>query len=115
MNNILIPVMALIIGAFGGYTYGVNSGPAMDEHSMMHSSMEGMMAGVEGKSGAELEEAFLKEMIVHHEGAVDMAKVLGQGGVRPELATFGAAIIDVQSKEIDMMKGWLKEWFNKEI
>jgi DNA helicase-2/ATP-dependent DNA helicase PcrA len=62
-----------------------------------------------------LEEAFLKEMIVHHEGAVDMAKVLGQGGVRPELATFGAAIIDVQSKEIDMMKGWLKEWFNKEI
>jgi uncharacterized protein (DUF305 family) len=115
MNNILIPALALIIGALGGYSYGMNTAPAMDEHSMMHSSMEGMMAGIEGKRGVVLEEAFLKEMIVHHEGAVDMAKVLTQDGVRPELAAFGNAIIEAQSKEIILMKEWLKEWFNKEI
>ena len=50
-------------------------------------------------------------MIVHHEGAVDMAKELQKGTNRPELQKMAKDIIEVQTGEITMMENWLKEWF----
>ena len=50
-------------------------------------------------------------MIVHHQGAVDMAVIIADRTRRPELKAFAQEIIDVQDKEITMMQGWLTEWF----
>jgi uncharacterized protein (DUF305 family) len=88
------------------------------EHTMdMDGSMEGMMmdmtARLQGKTGPELEKIFLEDMIVHHQGAVDMAKVLLKGTDKPELIQFANDIISLQSKEIEMQKGWLAKWFPK--
>lgn len=75
----------------------------------MDDMMEGMMAELDGKTGEEFDEAFIKEMIVHHEGAVEMAEAALKHAKRPELIELAKAIIDAQNKEIQMMKGWEKE------
>ena len=49
-------------------------------------------------------------MIIHHQGAVDMAKELLKGTKKPELVKFANDIITVQSKEIEMQKEWLKKY-----
>ena len=82
-----------------------NSGSNMD------SMMMDMTARMKGKTGDELDKVFLQDMIVHHEGAVDMAKELQKGTKRPELQKMAKDIIDVQTNEISMMKNWLRDWF----
>ncbi len=77
----------------------------------MSSMMMDMTARMEGKTGDELDKVFLEDMIIHHEGAVDMAKELQKGTKRPELQKMAKDIIDVQTKEISMMQQWLTDWF----
>jgi hypothetical protein len=64
---------------------------------------------LEGKTGDALDKAFIEGMIPHHEGAIDMAKYLS-GSSREEMRKLGAEIIAAQSKEIEQMQTWLKEW-----
>lgn len=52
---------------------------------------------------------FITQMIPHHEGAVDMSRVLLQSGTRPEIKRFALEIIAHQQAEIDMMKRWLEQ------
>ena len=51
---------------------------------------------------------FLAQMIPHHEGAIDMSKVLLKDGVRPEVRRLAQEIIAHQEGEIQMMKRWLE-------
>jgi uncharacterized protein (DUF305 family) len=51
-------------------------------------------------------------MIVHHIGAIEMAEQLLKETDRPELVKMGNDIITVQTDEVNMMKGWLNDWFN---
>ncbi len=50
---------------------------------------------------------FVRGMIPHHQGAVDMAKVEIQSGTDPEIKELATAIIESQNKEIEFMKKWL--------
>ena len=50
---------------------------------------------------------FAAMMIPHHQGAVDMAKILKEKGTDPELQKLADAIIASQEKEITFMKDWL--------
>lgn len=77
----------------------------------MDDMMEGMMFGLNGKTGDAFDKAFLTTMIVHHEGAVKMAEAVLKESKRPELIQLANDIITAQNKEIDMMKGWLSSWF----
>lgn len=80
-------------------------------HGDMKGMMDGMMQGLEGKTGKDFDKAFLTEMIVHHEGAVVMAQAVLKNSKEPELIKLANDIISAQTKEIEMMKGWLSEWF----
>lgn len=77
----------------------------------MKSMMQGMNAGLVGKTGDEFDKAFLSEMIVHHQGAVEMAQAVLKNSKRPELIKLANDIIAAQTKEIDTMKGWQTQWF----
>ncbi len=77
----------------------------------MDSMMKGMAASLEGKTGDVFDKAFLSEMIVHHEGAVSMAKQVLATSKRPELLKLANDIISAQTREIEIMKGWEMEWF----
>lgn len=83
-----------------------------DEHMNMEDMMHDMNASLRGKTGDALDQAFLNEMIIHHEGAVEMAELLLEGTKRPELIKLGNEIISAQNTEIEMMKKWRGEWFN---
>lgn len=77
----------------------------------MQMMMGNMTTGLQGKTGDEFDKEFLSEMIVHHEGAVDMAKLVLANSKRPELLKLANDIISAQTKEIDMMKEWKLNWF----
>jgi uncharacterized protein (DUF305 family) len=53
--------------------------------------------------------AFLHGMIMHHMGAIDMARSILPITQRSEIATFAQGIIRVQSEEIGRMLEWLSE------
>lgn len=85
----------------------MNDGTSMDMHSMMMD----MSASLRDKEGAEFDQEFLRQMIVHHEGAVDMAEMVIQKSQQPELRQMAQAIIAAQTAEIAQMKAWLEKGF----
>ena len=80
---------------------------------MMDNAVSGMMADLEGKTGDAFDKAFLEEMVIHHEGAVEMAKLVLSTSKRPELIKVANEIISAQTKEIEMMNAWNKNWFKE--
>lgn len=128
-TNILYGIIGLLVGVVGSFCvvtyhrdnddYGnkrmmhqMPDGTMMSNTGMdMNSMMNGMMAGLQGKTGDVFDKEFLAEMIVHHQGAVEMAKAVLATSKRPELIKLANDIISAQTKEIEMMKGWEKMWF----
>ncbi len=78
-----------------------NEAPTMGgmDHSMMdHGAM------------VTSEEAFVVNMIPHHQEAVDTARLVVAKGESAELKKLAQAIITAQEKEIAMMQKWSKDW-----
>lgn len=109
VKTIVIALASLALGFFMAALLDEKN-HAQEAHTM-HSTMEGMTAGLEGKTGEEFDKAFLEEMIVHHEGAIEMAEMLLANTQRPELKMLGENIIAAQTGEVEIMKGWLAAWY----
>jgi uncharacterized protein (DUF305 family) len=62
---------------------------------------------LENSSGVAFDTLFLEGMIVHHEGAIDMSRML-KDTTNQEINLFGINVIDVQSAEIREMKELLE-------
>lgn len=83
----------------------------MNGDESMHDMMSMMSASLEGKTGDEFDKAFLAEMIIHHQGAVNMAEKALENAGHQELKDLSQAIISAQNSEIEQMKKWQTEWF----
>jgi len=95
----------------GGHMMQDGSMMMNNENMSMDSMLMDMVANMKGKSGKDLEKTFITDMIPHHQGAVDMAKLLLEDKtIRPELVKFANDIIAAQEAEIVTMKMWLRDW-----
>ncbi|MDO8619280.1 MAG: DUF305 domain-containing protein [Candidatus Daviesbacteria bacterium] len=94
---------------------GMKSGDMMEEGEEMHKggmdmSMNEMSESLKGKSGDEFDKAFVRSMIDHHLGAIDMANLAKINAKHGEIKSLAEDIINAQTKEIEMMKQWSQSW-----
>lgn len=78
-------------------------------------ALDDMLVGLENKTGDEFDRAFIREMILHHQGAVLMANVAMEEATREEIKKLAAEIVSSQTAEIELMNQWQKTWFPKDI
>ena len=64
---------------------------------------------MQGMQAADPDVAFVRGMIPHHQGAIDMAKVLLQYGKDPQTKKWASDVIREQQREIGEMEAWLKK------
>ncbi len=132
-TGIIIAVVTLVVGLGIGYQLGGNKAPVQvanqntqGTHMMPNGQMMGnggsmsmadtmtsMNAELKGKTGDAFDQAFLAEMIVHHQGAVEMAQLALTNAKHQEIKDLANAIITAQNKEIAEMKAWQKAWYNQ--
>lgn len=84
-----------------------------DSGGMMQGGMH--MRGMGGDLDAlqavpNFDKEFLSQMIVHHEMAVMMARMLAAGTTRSEMQALAENIITSQLREIELMQSWLTAW-----
>ena len=86
-------------------TAGVKPGSlGMDEQAMGMDDDPAMLRDAEP-----FDEAFMKMMIPHHVGAIEMAKIELAKGADPELKALAEDIVDGQEREVDEMREQLGE------
>jgi uncharacterized protein (DUF305 family) len=80
-------------------------------HSSMpfQKAMDKMHKDMMIKPSGNIDVDFLKGMIPHHQGAIDMSEELIKKSKDAELKAFAQKMIDDQKAEIKMMQDWLKK------
>ncbi|MDO8656892.1 MAG: DUF305 domain-containing protein [Nanoarchaeota archaeon] len=86
----------------------------MNDSQDMNELMGNMDMMLRGKTGDEFDKSFLAQMIVHHQGAVQMAEAALQNAKHDELKSMSRDIISAQNREISQMKGWQDSWYGLE-
>lgn len=92
--------------------YPSSNGAMMEDHSsmMMMNTNAGMMSELNDKTGEAFDKAFLEQMIMHHQSAINMAAAGKSNAQHQEVKDLTVAIVTAQTKEIKQMKQWQSDW-----
>ena len=109
------PEMELMLGWLDdwGVEYDPDGMGGMD-HGSMDDSGDGMMseedmAALEQADATQASRIFLEQMIVHHDGAVEMARIALEDGQNQDVLDLAQQVIDDQTAEISTMQELLNE------
>jgi uncharacterized protein (DUF305 family) len=95
--------------------YAMHSTVSSDEKTVTNASardmsMDEMTTNLKAKTGDTFDKAFVSEMIVHHQGAIDMANLALANANHQEVKDLAKNIITAQTTEIQQMKDWQTQW-----
>ncbi len=76
------------------------------------SNYKAMMSGMVGKTATELDKEYIKGMIMHHQGAIQMANKIQSITKRPELLKLANDIITSQTSEKTTLMNWMMSKYN---
>ena len=111
-QNCMSMMQQMMRGHMGGAMAGMQAQPAtqsaatkayMETAERMHGPM------TEGLQASDPDVAFVRGMIPHHQGAIDMAKVVLQYGKDDQTKKWASDVIRDQQREISEMQEWLKK------
>lgn len=101
-----MPGMGMGMGMGSAKNRGGDEGPASMAYRGANMKMHRDMA-ITYTGNADVD--FVKGMIPHHQGAIDMAKTVLAFGADPEVKKLAEDVIKAQTAEIAMMQAWLKK------
>lgn len=113
-NTLIIAIfITLVVGISAGYMIGVNKekSTAKEEILPMAHVMDSMSAELNGKKGDDFDKAFLTEMIIHHQGAIEMAELAITNAKHQEIKDLADAIVAAQKREVGQMIEWQRGWY----
>jgi uncharacterized protein (DUF305 family) len=100
------PAAAATPSAHGSSKPKGDDGPSSLAFNAINAKMhEGMDITFTGNADID----FVRGMIPHHQGAVDMAKTVMAFGKDPQIRKLAEEIIKAQQSEIALMQSWLKQ------
>ncbi|MDQ3029904.1 MAG: DUF305 domain-containing protein [Actinomycetota bacterium] len=68
------------------------------------------MQELKSSDGQDFEVMFLDMMTAHHQGAIEAAEQVLDGGENPDVADLADEIIQAQQSEIEQMNTWKEQW-----
>jgi uncharacterized protein (DUF305 family) len=86
----------------------------MKQHDNMMMNGDGMSHDMSmdlGPADADYDLRFIDGMVIHHQGAVNMAQEALQKAQHPELKKLAQDIIAAQNREISQMQEWRTAWY----
>lgn len=75
----------------------------------MHPDMEMHLDTL--KDASNFDQAFIREMIPHHQMAVMMSQMAQRSATHPEIRKLAESIIKTQTAEIEQMRQWYQAWY----
>jgi uncharacterized protein (DUF305 family) len=103
------PEIELMLGWLDAWGVEFDPTSTADHAAMGQDAGDGMMSSEDMATGEDAGAIFLEQMVVHHEGAVDMAEIALQDAKSPEVQALAQQVIDDQTAEIAVMEELLAQ------
>ena len=113
MMTVVAAVVVVLLGAgITGMALAHSDDPTgWGRHPMSTSGSVG--GSMMGHARTDDEAGYLSEMVAHHREAILAAGELSRSD-RPEMRALGRRIVADQSAQVELMEGWLAEWYADE-
>ncbi len=105
LSCLSLPVLAQDHSSHGAHAAATDNAATaayQNANAQMHADMD---IAYTGNADAD----FILGMIPHHQGALDMARIVLEHGTDPEVRALAEAVIAAQEAEI----AWMREWLEK--